>query len=387
MRFLSVCSGIDAASVAWHPLGWRAVAFAEIEPAPCAVLAHHYPDVPNLGDLTRWREWPEALLVEADLLVGGTPCQSFSVAGLRRGLDDERGNLALEFVRLANAIDHLRRVAGRPPLWILWENVPGVFSDAGNAFGAFVGGLVGSDAAVEPPRGRGWSRSGVVSGPARCAAWRCLDAQHFGLAQRRDRIFVLARGGAGDWSAPDALLPVTASLRWHPAPRREAGEGVAGWPSERAGTLDAHYGDKWGLENQHIDNGAPNYVAHTLRADGHDASEDGTGRGTPLVPLLADPITANEGNTYAQAGNNPGKLHNVVGLSSSVTPAVRRLTPRECERLQGFDDDYTLVPYRGKPMADGPRYRMLGNSMAVPVMRHIGQRIEAVERAHWRRHA
>lgn len=177
-------------------------------------------------------------LGDIDVLVGGTPCQSFSMAGLRRSLDDERGNLSLAFVRLANAIDAVRLRAGKSPVWVLWENVHGVLSTKDNAFGAILGGLVSSDAAIEPRARGGWSDAGVVSGPARCAAWRVLDAQHFGLAQRRRRIFVLARGrfgGAGEWDGPDALLPIAESGGWHSAPRREAGKGVAG-------TLDASAG-------------------------------------------------------------------------------------------------------------------------------------------------
>ena len=228
LRYISVCSGIEAASVAWEPLGWQALAFAEIEPFPCAVLAHHWPTVPNLGDLTKWREWPAELLVQADVLIGGTPCQSFSVAGLRAGLDDARGNLSLEFVRLANAIDDLRRAAGRKPAYILWENVPGVLSDSTNGFGAMLGGLAGSAAAIAHPSGASWPDAGVVAGPTRAVGWRCLDAQHFGLAQRRKRVFVLARGGAGDWSGPDALLPIGESVRGDRAQGSASRQDIAG---------------------------------------------------------------------------------------------------------------------------------------------------------------
>ena len=225
----SVCSGIGAPECAWTSLGFRFAWQAEIEAFPAAVLADRFPGVPNLGDMTTIAARVLAGEVEApDVLVGGTPCQSFSLAGLRQGMDDARGNLSLEFVRLADAIDSVRRDAGQPPAFILWENVPGIFSDKGNAFGAFLGGLCGCESAIPRPPGRGWPDAGVVAGPGRSAAWRVLDAQHFGLAQRRRRVFVLARGGAGDWAAADALLPVTEGLRWHPAPRREAGEGAAG---------------------------------------------------------------------------------------------------------------------------------------------------------------
>lgn len=434
MRYLSVCSGIESATVAWSPLGWTPVAFSEIDRFPRAVLKYHYPDVPLHGDFTKLRDEP--WIVNADVLVGGTPCQAFSVAGLRKSLDDDRGNLSLEFIRLADAIDDLRRDAGREPAWICWENVPGVLSTHDNAFGAFLGGLVGGESAIEPPFGRGWRGAGVVSGPKRVAAWRILDAQHFGVAQRRRRVFVLALGGAGAWRCADALLPIIESMSGHPAPRREAGERVAptlaartrgggglgtdfdcdgglvlpqGCSGPTAPTLNAAFGSKLGLDNQHIDSGAGLFVAHTLRAEGFDASEDGTGRGTPLVPMtfahqeravcenpnaggqvavafrdVAPALTSN----YAKQPDNSdtGLGPNLVGQAM----AVRRITPVEAERLQGFSDNYTRIPYRGKPAEacpDGPRYKALGNSMAVPVMRWIGERIQVVEEAMRQREA
>jgi len=224
MKYLSICSGIEAASVAFGPLGWKPLAFSEIEAFPRAVLQHHYPDTPLHGDFTELKDQP--FIVDADLLCGGTPCQSFSVAGLRQSLADDRGNLTLQFVLLADAIDHLRHAAGREPAWILWENVPGVFSTNDNAFGSFLGGLCGRDAAIPEPEG-GWPSAGVVDGPTRVAAWRVLDAQHFGLAQRRKRVFVLARGGAGRWAVADALLPIIQGREWHPAPSRGTGKGTA----------------------------------------------------------------------------------------------------------------------------------------------------------------
>ena len=432
MKYLSVCSGIEAASAAWHDLGWTPLAFSEIEPFPRAVLAHHFPGVPLHGDFTVLRDQP--WIVDADLLVGGTPCQAFSVAGLRGSLADARGNLTLEFVRLANAIDDLRRAAGRAPSWVVWENVPGVLSVSDNAFGAFLGGLVGSDAAIEPPRGRGWTDAGVVHGPRRCAAWRVLDAQHFGVAQRRRRVFVLARGGAGDWAAADALLPVIESVRWHPAPRRASrertaptlaartqGGGGLGADAELDGALIPSTGDvshclnAGGMGRQDYE--TETLVTHALRGEGFDASEDGTGRGTPLVPI-AHAFDARQSDVI-QYGDRTGPLdtdgHSVAvafsckdhgaDAASDVAPTlramghagshangggqmavattmqVRRLTPRECERLQGFPDDYTAIPWRGKPASechDGPRYKALGNSMAVPVMRYLGERIKAV---------
>lgn len=303
MRYLSICSGIEAASVAFEPLGWRPLAFSEIEAFPRAVLKHHYPDTPCHGDFTTLKDEP--WIVDADMLCGGTPCQAFSVAGNRQSLADDRGNLTLQFVLLADAIDHLRSTAGRDPAWILWENVPGVLSTNDNAFGAFLGGLVGRTAPIPEPAD-GWTGAGVVDGPTRCAAWRILDAQHFGLAQRRKRVFVLALGGAGRWAVADALLPIIEGSRWHPAPSRPTREGVAptlssrpsgggglgtdfeldgGLIPETTGCITANYGEQAGQDmgaDGMLIPSAPD-IAHTLRGEGFDASEDGTGRGVPLV--------------------------------------------------------------------------------------------------------
>jgi DNA (cytosine-5)-methyltransferase 1 len=450
MRYLSVCSGIEAATVAWHQLGWLPVAVSEIEPFPSAVLAHHYPTVPNLGDMTKFKDWPDA---DIDLLVGGTPCQSFSVAGLRKGLDDPRGSLMLTYLAIA------RRYS---PEWLVWENVPGVLSaDGGRAFGSLLGGLA--------ELGYGF-------------AYRVLDAQYFGLAQRRQRVFVV--GHSRDWRRAAAVLFERESLSGHPAPRREAGQVAPTVPSRSTagGGLGTDFdcdgglipqvsptiggcsngggangpgrdvdsceslipmtlairgrGDSHDLEYQQ--DGTANAIltpnggrggigvgaiaftvkdygadagdlAPTLRAGGHDGSHANGGvmpavafdttqitsstnrsnpqPGDPCHPLaagahppavafadVADPVAANQALTYTREGTHNFRLSNVA-----ITPMqVRRLTPRECERLQGFPDDYTLIPYRGKPAADGPRYKALGNSMAVPCMAWIGRRIQMV---------
>lgn len=193
LRFGSVCSGIEAASVAWNPLGWEAAWFSEIEPFPCAVLAHHYPDVQNIGDMTKL---PELILsgeIEApDMLCGGTPCQAFSIAGQRCSLDDERGNLSLVFCEVANAIDAIRTVQRKQPSIIFWENVPGVLNTKDNAFGCFLGELVGADVPLSSGTSNKWPSAGYVAGPKRQAAWRTLDAQFFGVPQRRRRVFVIA---------------------------------------------------------------------------------------------------------------------------------------------------------------------------------------------------
>ena len=215
MRYLSVCSGIEAASVAWESLGWTPVAFAEIERFPSQVLAHHFPGVPNLGDMTRYKEW-DIDRGAVDLIVGGTPCQSFSVAGLRKGLEDPRGNLALTFLGM---VDHYR------PEWVIWENVPGVLSDKGNAFGCFLGALAGEDCELQPP-GKKWQDAGCVYGPKRTIAWRVLDAQYFGLAQRRRRVFVVASARAG--FDPLEVLFERESVRRDTPPRRGEGQDVTG---------------------------------------------------------------------------------------------------------------------------------------------------------------
>ncbi len=404
MRYGSVCSGIEAATVAWHGLGWRPSFFSEIDKFPRAVLAAHYPKVPLHGDFTTIKTGEYDPI---DLLVGGTPCQSFSVAGLRGGLADGRGNLALEYLKLAQRLR---------PKWLVWENVPGVLSSAGGRdFGSILGGLV--------ELGYGF-------------AYRVLDAQFFGVPQRRRRVFVV--GCAGDWRRAAAVLFERHSLQGHSPPRREAGQRAAptisarteggggkdaqdvrlvGWPADVAPTLNAAFGDKQGLEDQHALNGGGLFVpsqrcgfdvAHALRADGFDASEDGTGRGTPLVAIPhVDIMPTMQNGADTPAGHNArsgdtkdayivpilfnarqdpthGPVADPIGTKDTGHgflrgSAVRRLTPRECERLQGFPDDYTLISHRGKPAADGPRYKALGNSMAVPVMAWIGERIQMVE--------
>jgi DNA (cytosine-5)-methyltransferase 1 len=509
VRYLSVCSGIEAVSVAWQPLGWQPAMFAEIDPFCCWLLRSRYrasqpifmPSpydaasrkeakqraaairntvalpadgaVINAGDFARIGKQDVGTI---DLLAGGTPCQSFSIAGLRAGLDDPRGNLTIEFARLA---DRLR------PLWLVWENVPGVLSiDDGRTFGAFLGLLVQLGYGV---------------------AYRVLDAQFFGVPQRRRRVFVV--GYLGDWRVAAAIFLEWHGLSGYPPPRREARKDVAPTISARThggGGLGTDFDLDGGLIQQlafggnntsgpidvataanacasasgRMDFETETFIAHSLSADGFDASEDGTGRGVPLVagtmstrygdssgrdlsdssallpvafnlrgrdggamPESADAASVRSAsggssNSYvafsakdygadvdeiaptlrgmgheSSHANGGGQvavaftLHGSDGTASTATPtdvagsvrtkppgsienssttiaqqgmAVRRLTPRECERLQGFPDDYTLVEYRGKLAADGPRYRALGNSMAVPVMRWIGQRIAAV---------
>ena len=513
--------------MAWHPLGWEAVAYSEIERFPSEVLAHHYPSTPNLGDMTKFKEWN--LGTNVDVLVGGTPCQSFSVAGLRKGLDDPRGNLMLTYLAIA---DKYR------PRWLVWENVPGVLSsNGGKDFGVFLGAL--------GELGYGF-------------AYRILDAQYFGVAQRRRRVFVV--GYLGDWRAAAAVLFERHSLQGHPAPSREKRESFAatvtartgisrnnhgelvGWPADISSTLNASFGSKLGLENQHINADCPMFVptkafyesslaqykeadlAGTAKASGGVAGggsetfiaqpaygipgnwigrkpENGGNATEPMhdvAPCLtktdqhgvAQPIAFSgcddgmdtqinvtptmrvasnaQGNlavavgtdlyngaitgdvaatmsTHGGDGNGTGPTvmqpiclmdqggsvmtiendmtgilrrethghepvvmqvvgfeenfhaiketqiapamttkgygvtQNAGGLGIRQAMAVRRLTPVECERLQGFPDSYTDIKSKDKPTPDGPRYKALGNSMAVPVMAWIGQRIQEVE--------
>ena len=462
MKYLSLCSGIEAATVAWHPLGWEAVAYSEIERFPSEVLAHHYPNTPNLGDMTKFKEWTN--VSDVDLLVGGTPCQSFSVAGLRKGLDDPRGNLMLTYLAIADQYK---------PKWIVWENVPGVLSsNGGKDFGVFLGAL--------GELGYGF-------------AYRILDAQYFGVAQRRRRVFVV--GYLGDWRRAAAVLFERDSLCGNPAPSREKGQGAAPtikasvgtggvdvehpmvavgslcartgqsisvqdasqghlmptWPAKISSTLDTTFGTKMGLENQHVNAGCPMFVPakpialaeNTIgRKPENGGNGDGFTDGGPMYTLnatgvhgVAQPIayafdslssnsmksanpisgcnevdvsktldtsrgldpSCNQGGIGVaqpiclmdQGGSVMNVEHDMVGTLRRETHghepivmqpmAVRRLTPVECERLQGFPDTYTDIKSKGKATPDGPRYKALGNSMAVPVMAWIGKRINEVE--------
>jgi DNA (cytosine-5)-methyltransferase 1 len=363
----SVCSGIEAATVAWHSLGWEPAFFSEIEAFPREVLSHHYPEVPLHGDFTTIETNQYGTI---DLLVGGTPCQSFSIAGLRKGLDDDRGNLALEFLKLAQR---------ERPKWLVWENVPGVLSsNGGRDFGTFLGGL--------GELGYGF-------------AYRVLDAQYFGVAQRRRRVFVV--GYLGDWRSAAAVLFERESLSGNPAPSRQKGQGVAKtltsstrggganinrelvtWPADIAATMNARFSDKMGLEDQHALGGASYFVPDTLgtmtarmfNALGARDVEEGA-----IIPFSAYNQQVSD---VAQTVASRSDMDTTSCITTS-SMAVRRLTPIECERLQGFPDNYTQIPYRNKPVEncpDGPRYKALGNSMAVLVMHWIGRRIEQVDK-------
>ena len=468
---------MEAATVAWHHMGWQPVGFSEIEPFPSSILKHHYPKIPNYGDLTQYKQWPLER-GSIDLLVGGTPCQAFSVAGLRKGLDDPRGNLALTFLGLA---DHLR------PKYILWENVPGVLSSSGGRdFGSFIGALA--------ELGYGF-------------AWRVCDAQYFGVPQRRKRVFLLAIEGAGNWRTAAEILFERKSMSGDFKESNQKGEGTS---SDAGASVDAscklfdkqaiaQYGDNGvastcaardykdatdlvvpvvldraafnqGQNAQYeplieqtetcptivskgphavqipfrkskratsttdnetwvegdVSNTLNNFdlgdtrTTHAVVYENHPndsrvtgpheiaptvTSRFGTGGGNvpfvneePVKPLMFKIRGGSETNTGEQGGTvgqSAGKVYlgsedkaftvaNVQDqwLSESKTMAVRRLTPVECERLQGFPDNYSQIPWKGKPpeqCPDGPRYKACGNSMAVPVMRWIGERIAIVD--------
>lgn len=497
----SVCSGIEAASVAWEVLGFSPAWFSQFDPEhkykngpdfPSAVLAHHWPEVPNLGDMTKLAAKMRAGEMDApDILVGGTPCQAFSVAGARAGLSDPRGQLTISYGELADAIDDRRAAAGLPPAIIVWENVPGVLSSKDNAFGAFLGLLAGEDCELQPP-GKRWANAGCVLRGKRAIAWRILDAQYFGVAQRRRRVFVVA--SARTDIDPAQILFERDGVRRDTAPSRSAGKAVAALTANGVGTCGA--GDNQGQAGHLIPQCVTGDISHTLKAEGfdgsEDGSEDGTGRGTPIIAMAhgqggaeiktddsAPTLTCNHeapivfssnGHASFSPGVNalrakPGADHETLAVHGTQDPdtnvelahtlghnhgqenavaysgfdilgtpasevakeadvhtplrarvpgqfenstvtmvangmAVRRLTPVECERLQGFPDNHTLIPTEKRKQitaeeyaylrhhfpnmtaeeayrlaADGPRYKAIGNSMAVPVMRWIGARI------------
>ena len=524
MRYLSLFSGIEAATVAWHPLGWEPVGFAEIEPFPCAVLAHHYPYVPNLGSVTDITDERIAALGRIDVVVGGSPCQDLSVAGKRNGLAGERSGLFHEQIRIFNAARHFCGAR-----WLIWENVPGAFSsNRGRDFAVVAGSMAGCRLDVPAD---GWGTEGMALGDAGLVEWCVLDAQWFGVAQRRRRVFAVL--DAGNWEDRPPVLLERDGLRGDSPPRREPGEDIA--PTIRAGdpsggtghgarsgdskdelivpvapTLNARSNGGGGLGTDFDIGGGliaarsaiapPPAIPHvamclnagamgrqdaesetliptiggvfdvgiTLLGGGHSnnpldenivpipfdttqitSAENGSNPqpGAPCHPLAAgahppaiafhgsqDPDVS--GDVTHPLGRNQGQevciafnpVQEGMGLSDVATPLgasggggnqgavatamqVRRLTPRECERLQGFPDDYTRIPWRayqaamrkgsgvaslrasyesflaehgktlrepaGAECPDGPRYKALGNSMAVPVMRWIGQRIDA----------
>ncbi|MBJ8716381.1 phage N-6-adenine-methyltransferase [Citrobacter freundii] len=402
MIYGSICSGIEAATVAWEPLGWKVAWFSEIEAFPSAVLAERWPEVVNLGDMTKIAAAVRAGEVQApDVMVGGTPCQAFSIAGLRNGLADARGQLTLSYVELANAIDDKRIERGEEEAIFVWENVPGVLTSHDNAFGCFLAGLAGESCELEPSGGK-WTHSGCVYGPQRSIAWIVKDAQYFGVAQRRKRVFVVASARKG--FDPGQVLFESEGVRRDTPPSREPQTAVAALTARGVGTCGAD--DNQAQAGHIIAECANGDISHTLKAEGFDGSEDGTGRGIPVIAFgggntsgnidVAACLTAKgqridfdvetfavhgtqDPDTNRELAHTLGRNHGQENAISSGM-LVRRLTPVECERLQGFPDNHTLISWRGKVATecpDGPRYRAIGNSMAVPVMRWIGERIAA----------
>jgi DNA (cytosine-5)-methyltransferase 1 len=362
MNYLSVCSGIEAATVAWHDLGWKPIGFSEIDKFPSQVLAHHYPQVTNFGDMTKYKDWN--INDSVGLLVGGTPCQSFSVAGLRKGLEDPRGNLALTYLGI---LDRFR------PKWCVWENVPGVLSsNGGRDFGSFLGALA--------ELGYGF-------------AYRVLDAQNFGVPQRRRRVFVV--GHLGDWKPAAEVLFESESLRGDIKKGRGERKDIANCLTKSPSSYSS-YNPARTEGNAVIAKVYENHPADSRITEMGDVcstvtSRWGTGGGN--VPFVQKAYSIREDATANNFSATPLEVTPALqALRPSVQShhaqtfiagdyAVRRLTPTECERLQGFPDNYTNIK---ENCPDGSRYKALGNSMAVPVMKWIGERINDYERKHGR---
>lgn len=461
IRAASLCSGIGAPETALPEWDW--VWCSEIEPYPCRVLAHHFPHTVNLGDMTADDFAVRACaLGPIDVLIAGTPCQDFSIAGLRAGLRGARGNLTLRALEIYEDACDAARSAGQPEPLYWWENVPGVLSDKGNAFGNLLAGLAGCASALVPPDGCRWTDAGLVAGPRRAVAWRVLDAQYFGLAQRRERVFVVA--GPLDGADPAEILFEPEGMQGNPAPRRGAQEDIArplaagsargsgyrndadtaenlivsaltasgvgtcgaddnqavaghllafggnncSGPIEVAAalnahaggsrmdfesetfvcaTLDASFGRLQGCSGQDANHGHSHLVVGAICRDSFSGGAGGRPEGAAaghFVPVAFDCKTSGqhgfgvgEITSTLRAMGAAGSQQNGGGhLAVADHLGVRRLMPVECERLQGFPDGHTDVPAGNKPAADGPRYKSLGNSMAVTVIRWIGLRIQ-----------
>lgn len=388
IRYLSLFSGIEACSVAWKSLGWQCVGFSEIEPFPCSVLQHHYPNIPNLGDVTKITEQQIADLGEFDVLVFGSPCQDLSVVGSRKGLQDgTRSNLFYEAMRI---FDYARK--HNKCRFALWENVPGAFSsNKGADFAKVVGEMAGLHDITTPSHG--WGNTGVALGENGLLEWRVLDAQYFGLAQRRKRVFAIL--DTGNWQDRPPILFEQESVRGDSPPSRTQGCEVTA--ITRDGITTAVYG----LDSQQPPARLSEELSQTMLASMYKEP-----LGVFSYTIHADPTTkisdGVSGTLRSQGGGGivpPSVVYGFcprfqVGgkqLSLTLTASdakdpkcvatdfmIRRLTPTECERLMGFPDGYTDVQHNNKPPAKSARYKALGNSMAVPVMHWIGKQITQV---------
>lgn len=422
MRFLSLFSGIEAAGTAWKVLGWELAAVAEIESFQNKVTEFRHNTPRNLGDVAKITDDDIASLGQLDLVVGGSPCQDLSAAGRRAGLVGERSNLFYEQVRIFHAA---RALCGAR--WLLWENVPGAFTThRGRDFAAVVGALAGAELGV--PRD-GWKNTGVALGPQGLVEWCVLDAQWFGVPQRRRRVYALL--DTGNWADRGPILFDAESLCGNHPSRGQAREAAAGSPTDGAGeaggevvgpltsrfTPNGHGAaglNEQDVKSGHLISGAvsskwvkgtggpagdecynlvafsckdsggdtQDEMAPTLRSMNFDASHANAGGQLAVaydpIPFDTTQVTSALNYSRPAPGDPCHPLASTAHAPAIAGAVVRRLTPRECERLQGFPDDYTLVPIGKRMSADGPRYRALGNSMAVPVMGWIGRRIEEV---------
>lgn len=332
-RYATLCSGVDAPSLAFEPLGARPVFFTEIESAPNKVLAHHWPDVPNLGDILKLDGIPYRDLV--DVLWASFPCQDFSEAGEGKGISGDKGILTLAGVRLVDEIN--------PPVF-LFENVRRLLSIKDNSFGQFLGALAGEYGPLDPAGDR-WSNAGYVRGPKRAIAWRLMDGQHFGLPQQRERVILVACDRASGLDPRDILferraLEDAGGERGDRRPDAERGDD-AGAPTWGCAIRGRTHG---GIERQQIEQGST--ISHCLRA-----SQGGSDKEILLTP------------------------------DASGAYRLRLMTPLEAERCMGMPDNHTLVPNGRRAMSDSARLKMIGNSVAVPMIRWLGERIIAARAA------
>ena len=350
--FLSICSGIESASVAWEPLGFKCIGVSEIDPFRSELLKYHYPEVKNYGDFTKIQK--RDIGKKPDIIVGGTPCATFSIAGLRKGIKSDRGNLALEFIRIIKRLN---------PKWVLWENVPGVLSsNNGKDFGSFLGGL------------------------AECGygfAYRVLDTQYIrtqrfprAIPQMRRRVFVV--GHIGNWRRASEVLFDEESLSWNPPPCRKEGSGVTTKTQECSIGSDQYMKFRSSDFGRYVEDN----VSSTIKARDYKSATDLI---TDNSVICFEPNTA-DGFARVRKEEVSPTLNAMTGGNRQPCVAleqfkIRRLTPIECERLQGFPDNYTQIPYRGKVKENCPsskRYEACGRAMSINVMEWLGTRIKKI---------